>query len=493
MMTLKKSPGTTARYLAAFSLAFALVTSALPAQAVAPSSEELGSLTNGSETAQVQEALPESAVLETPQLAEAPPKTGEGNPGATMGQGLKDLSDTSNLSETSLEKAKEDILAAQNGKDVAVSEDEFASALEQAEEKAESKVSSATAAYPSPTGSGVLGLDVSGWQPIVDWNAEYANGARFAYIKATEGDSYVSPAFSNQYVGATEAGMIRGAYHFAIPTLNSSGAAQARYFIANGGGWSADGRTLPGLLDIEYNPYSSLGDMCYNLTPAQMRSWIKSFVDEYRRITGRYPAVYSTAHWWNTCTGYSSAFNYLPLHLASYAPTPGAMPAGWSTYDLWQYSAEGPFPGDSNVFNGTLSDLRNFAVVANYKPKGAPATANVSFRDVPTNHQFYREITWLVNTGITTGWADGTYRPDENNSRAAMAAFMYRLAGSPAYTPPAKSPFTDVPTNHQFYKEISWLASTGITTGWNDGTFHPQDHISRSAMAAFIYRYARIA
>lgn len=74
-----------------------------------------------------------------------------------------------------------------------------------------------------------------------------------------------------------------------------------------------------------------------------------------------------------------------------------------------------------------------------------------------------------------------------------MAAFMYRLAGSPDYTPPSKSSFEDVLPDRQFYKEISWLASTGISTGWteDDGTktYRPNESINRDAMAAFMYRF----
>jgi hypothetical protein len=47
--------------------------------------------------------------------------------------------------------------------------------------------------------------------------------------------------------------MIRGAYHFARPHT-TSGVIQAEYFVDHGGGWSGDGTTLPGALDIEYNP-----------------------------------------------------------------------------------------------------------------------------------------------------------------------------------------------------------------------------------------------
>ena len=69
-----------------------------------------------------------------------------------------------------------------------------------------------------------------------------------------------------------------------------------------------------------------------------------------------------------------------------------------------------------------------------------------------------------------------------------MAAFFYRMAGSPAYTAPQDPAFSDIEAS-PFYKEISWLAEQGITSGWEDGTFRPVTPIERGAMAAFIYRF----
>ena len=89
-----------------------------------------------------------------------------------------------------------------------------------------------------------LGMDVSSYQGNVNWAAAWNAGARFAYTKSTEGTGYTNPYFAQQYNGAYRVGMIRGAYHFALPD-RSSGTAQADYFIRHGGGWSADGRTLP--------------------------------------------------------------------------------------------------------------------------------------------------------------------------------------------------------------------------------------------------------
>lgn len=129
------------------------------------------------------------------------------------------------------------------------------------------------------------------------------------------------------------------------------------------------------------------------------------------------------------------------------------------------------------------------------------------FQDVPYNAGFSKEIRWMAETGISTGYAlppstgendpyspylpRQEYRPFGSVTRDAMAAFLYRFAGSPAFTPDARSPFADVPTNHPFYKEISWLAKTGVSTGWPSGSgreYRPASPITRDAMAAFLKR-----
>jgi GH25 family lysozyme M1 (1,4-beta-N-acetylmuramidase) len=203
------------------------------------------------------------------------------------------------------------------------------------------------------------GIDVSSYQGNVNWGgiAKYLD---FAYAKATEATDYTNPYFTNQYVGPYNAGLIRGAYHFAIPN-NSSGKTQANYFIAHGGGWSSDGKTLPGALDIEYNPY---GQECYNLTHSQMVSWIKSFVDEYAYREHVYPVIYTTTDWWSTCTGnYGSWFGSRnPLWIANYSASHGGtLPHAWGFYTFWQYRDSGSLPGDQDVFNGAYTQLKAIA------------------------------------------------------------------------------------------------------------------------------------
>ncbi|GAB1519157.1 hypothetical protein RhiTH_002223 [Rhizoctonia solani] len=199
------------------------------------------------------------------------------------------------------------------------------------------------------------GIDVSGYQGNVDWAAQKSAGITFAYIKATEGTGYTNPYFNQQYSGSYNVGIVRGSYHFARPDI-SSGATQANYFLAHGGGWSADGKTLPGALDIEYNPY---GATCYGLSAASMVSWIKDFSDTYQSKTGRYPTIYTTTDWWQTCTGNSAAFGSTnALWIARYASAVGTLPAGWAYYTFWQYSSS---PLDQDYWNGDAAGLARYA------------------------------------------------------------------------------------------------------------------------------------
>ncbi|GAA3875148.1 lysozyme [Streptomyces sedi] len=209
----------------------------------------------------------------------------------------------------------------------------------------------------SPTAT-VEGVDVSSHQGDVAWSTLWDSGVRFAYAKATEGTGYRNPYFAQQYNGSHDVGMIRGAYHFALPNA-SGGAEQATYFASHGGGWSADGKTLPGVLDIEYNPY---GSACYGLSHSAMVDWIGEFSDTYRSHTGRDVVIYTTTDWWKQCTGDHAGFGTTnPLWIARYASTPGTLPAGWDFHTFWQYTSTGPTVGDHNQFNGSMDRLQALA------------------------------------------------------------------------------------------------------------------------------------
>ena len=130
-----------------------------------------------------------------------------------------------------------------------------------------------------------------------------------------------------------------------------------------------------------------------------------------------------------------------------------------------------------------------------YTPPAKPTFSDVS-NDKSSKYynQFYLEIEWMNAKGITTGMGDGTYAPKAPVTREAMAAFLYRMAGSPSYTPPSTPSFPDVSnvktaaSYNQFYKEIEWMNAKAITTGMADGTYAPKGDVTREAMAAFMWR-----
>jgi hypothetical protein len=120
--------------------------------------------------------------------------------------------------------------------------------------------------------------------------------------------------------------------------------------------------------------------------------------------------------------------------------------------------------------------------------------AGATFMDVSTSHPFWEDVEWLFARGITTGYEPGPqFRPVAPVSRQAMAAFLYRMAGSPSFDDPASSTFADVGPTHPFFTEVEWMADTGISTGTPGSSkprFKPSDPVSRQAMAAFLYRLA---
>ncbi|MFW6694117.1 lysozyme [Streptomyces sp. MAR4 CNX-425] len=208
--------------------------------------------------------------------------------------------------------------------------------------------------------SGVQGIDVSHWQGTINWTSVRNSGIQFAWMKATEGTTYKDPSFNRNYPAAYHAGVIRGAYHFARPN-SSSGAAQARFFASNGGAWSRDNRTLPGVLDIESNPS---GAKCYGLSESAMRNWILDFYNTYKARTTRDVVIYTSPSWWNDCTGrWSGMANRSPLWVAhwtsAHSPT---IPSGFPFYTVWQYTSTGRVAGisgnvDRDKFNGSSSRL----------------------------------------------------------------------------------------------------------------------------------------
>ena len=144
----------------------------------------------------------------------------------------------------------------------------------------------------------------------------------------------------------------------------------------------------------------------------------------------------------------------------------------------------------------------SYTGVAQTEPYRLTVKVEWPFIDVNAGTPHAYDICWLAAAGISTGWTnkDGTreFRGMSPVVRQDMAAFLYRLAGSPQYVPsPADvGKFRDVNAQTPHATEIWWLASTGISEGWKtgDGTreFRGMDTVKRQDMAAFLRRLTKI-
>lgn len=161
--------------------------------------------------------------------------------------------------------------------------------------------------------------------------------------------------------------------------------------------------------------------------------------------------------------------------------------------EIWWMAANLITTGYEDGTYRPAADVSRQAMAAfMYRLTGSPPftpPASPSYTDVPTSHPFFEEVEWMNTEGVTGGFPDGGFHPSADVTRQGMAAFMYRLAGSPPYSPPASPTFPDVPAGHAFFKEVEWLASTDITTGFADGSFDPGRNVTRQAMSAFMQRF----
>jgi GH25 family lysozyme M1 (1,4-beta-N-acetylmuramidase) len=212
----------------------------------------------------------------------------------------------------------------------------------------------------------VRGVDVASYQhqngAAIGWASVARAGYKFAAIKTTEGNYYVNPYAISDIVSAMSAGLYATVYHFAIPDI-TTGAVQAQFALKYSK-YRSGGRALPLMLDIEYDPYVSTDhtNECYGLSAAAMRTWISSFVSTARSATGQYPIIYTTANWWDTCTGSSTAFGADPMWVAAYGVSSPPLPAGWPAYTFWQYSSAGTVSGVSTTGGTDLSYFNPSAV-----------------------------------------------------------------------------------------------------------------------------------
>ena len=143
--------------------------------------------------------------------------------------------------------------------------------------------------------------------------------------------------------------------------------------------------------------------------------------------------------------------------------------------------ANGTFEPDRNMTRAEVTTM--FARLLTEKMT-ADQTYSNTFSDVAKSHWAANYIGYMQQFGIITGYADGSFRPDASVTRAEFAAIASRFE---ALTEGTKS-FSDVPSSHWAAKYINFAATRGWVNGYADGTFRPNNSITRAEVAAVTCR-----
>ena len=113
------------------------------------------------------------------------------------------------------------------------------------------------------------------------------------------------------------------------------------------------------------------------------------------------------------------------------------------------------------------------------------------FTDLNRNRWYHEGVDYVVANGIMNGVSGQYFDPDGCVTRGMVVTILYRKAGAPAMK--TASPYSDVSANRYFSQAVAWAAEQGIATGYPDGTFHPNQPVTRQELAAFLWRYAKLA
>jgi lysozyme len=209
------------------------------------------------------------------------------------------------------------------------------------------------------SGTTLDGIDVSAYQPNVEWPKVKAAGKTFAFVRVSDGIDHPDAQFAQNWPAMKANGIIRGFYQYFRPARDVD--AQVNLLVtkvsAAGGLHPGD---LPPVLDLE-----SDGGLAPSIVVARAKNWLAKVEAQY----GVKPIVY-TAAFMSTVIG--DNFQGYTLWVANYETTCPTMPSGWNDWHFWQHTDKGtvngvPGPVDSNKFNGSMTSLQKI-VIQDVKP-----------------------------------------------------------------------------------------------------------------------------
>ena len=111
-----------------------------------------------------------------------------------------------------------------------------------------------------------------------------------------------------------------------------------------------------------------------------------------------------------------------------------------------------------------------------------------SFCDVTSRHWAFDSVERAADAGLVAGFSDGTFRPDEPVTRAQFVLMLWRMAGKPEAK--AKAPFTDTAGGDWYSQALDWAFENGFVNGLSETAFGPNASITRQQATAILFRYS---
>lgn len=156
---------------------------------------------------------------------------------------------------------------------------------------------------------------------------------------------------------------------------------------------------------------------------------------------------------------------------------------------LWALEHKVTSGYNTEVFGSYDGCTRGQIVSFLWRIAGSPNVNGVknTFKDVSEASYYYKAVLWAVKQGITYGYTEDTFAPEEKCTRSQMVSFLWRNAGKAA--PGIKTnPFKDVNGTDYYYEPVLWAVENKITSGVSANSFAPNATCSRAEAVTFLYR-----
>ena len=179
-----------------------------------------------------------------------------------------------------------------------------------------------------------------------------------------------------------------------------------------------------------------------------------------------------------------------------YQPVFEDVPEGSAYYDgvRWAVRAQVMDPDSETLFGADNTVTRGELIRIFYRLAGSPSVTRPDhspYEDVDESDPNYDAYLWARDQQITSGWNDGKFHPEAPLSNASTVALLHRADGSSKIQLTGISPFSDVTSSTPFYRQIVWASRRGVSTVSEGDAFAPTEHTSKARVAMMLYLYFR--